>query len=86
MDRKEDIIGLDWNNSHWMSGLVLLLNTVNPEECNIIAAIQRKSNNVESKKVKVQTNYTKNDVLIVSFNECIKLYLRVNIKDSRYNE
>ena len=39
MDRKEDIIGLNRNNSHWMPGLVLLLNTVNPEECDIIAAI-----------------------------------------------
>ena len=60
MDGEEDIIGLDWDNTLGVFIFVLLLNTVNPEECDVVAAIESEANNVQREEIKVETNYAEN--------------------------
>ena len=34
------------------------LNTVNPEECDVVTAVKGEANNVQREEIKVETNYT----------------------------
>ena len=36
------------------------LNTVNPEECDVVATIEGEANNVQREEIKVETNYAEN--------------------------
>ena len=58
VEREEDIIGLDRDHSHGIPVSVLILNTADPEESNIVAAVQSEANNIQRQEVKVQTNHT----------------------------
>ena len=60
MDGEEDVIGLDWDDTLGVFIFVLFLNTVNPEECDVVAAIESEANNVQREEIKVETNYAKN--------------------------
>ena len=60
MNRKEDIVGLDRNDSHGILGLVLVLDALDPEQSHIVASIEGEANNVERQEIKIQSNHTKN--------------------------
>ena len=44
----------------WDQGLTKYLNTVNPEESDVVAAVQSEANNVQREEIKVETNYAEN--------------------------
>ena len=43
----------------WTAALKYL-NTVNPEQCNVVAAIESEAHNIQREEIKVETNYAEN--------------------------
>ena len=42
------------------AGAYKYLNTVNPEQCDVVAAIESEAHNVQREEIKIETNYAEN--------------------------